>query len=163
MPLSPHEEEVLATLERELRADPELAAVLDSAPQSVPAGPPVLLRRQVVFLVAVLAGLAAVAAVAAEQLGTVGLGALTCVATVPWLVATTRSADRRSRAGAAARARRPSTARTSSTRRLLLGALLVVYALAVLPPSWRGVVGMLLSFALLPLTAWFALGRRRST
>ena len=100
MPLSPYEMKVLATIEEELRdEDPALAALsrtsLSSFSTFSPRSP--LSIGQGLLLLGALIGLAAVCTVFAERLGVVGLAVLTCVAVVPWLVATARSADHRSR------------------------------------------------------------------
>lgn len=98
MALTPDEVKVLETIEAGLRAgDPALAAAFSATRWSFPSerrsAPS---RRHVLHLVALLVGLAAVSTRFAEQLGVVGLGVLTCVAVVPWLVCTARSADCRS-------------------------------------------------------------------
>lgn len=147
MPLSPHEERVLAGVEEQLRADaPELAAALGAGPRTRPA-PPV--RPWLVLVLALaLAGLAVVGTVAGDRLGPAGLAVVTAVVAVPWLVAAARSARRPGAQGL-----------------LLLVTLPALATLAVLPAFWAAALGLLLSFSLLPVIAWFALRRpeRRGT
>lgn len=157
VPLSPHEESVLADLAEDLRADdPEFADVLGSGPQGLPPPPPLLRPRQVLGPAAALAGLAVVGALAADDLGPVGLAAVTAVATVPWLVGAVRS-RRPGPAPARTRGRRRSG--TTPVRALLLGAVPALAAVAALPAAWQAAVGLGLAFALLPVLAWVVLRR----
>ncbi len=150
MALSPHEEKVLATLERELRTeDPALAAVLSRAlPSSFPAHPFLLPIRHVLCLTAALVCLIAVGAFFGDQLGVLGMGALTYVAVVPWLVGAARSAGRRRSTAA-----EPGTQRNTARRRvggaLPLAVLLIVVALALVSPAVAA--GLLLALAVMML------------
>jgi len=164
-PLSPYEEKVLATLEEELRVeDPALAAALSRTPPSSSTATAFLPPIRLVFhLLAALTGLIAVVAFAAGQLGVLGVAAVTCAAVVPWLVRTARSAERRSRAEATSGAhaakvdREPATSAWSALPTairygvLLLAVVLFLVALALAPPAWRAVLGVVLWLVVLPL------------
>jgi hypothetical protein len=157
VPLSPHEESVLADLAADLRADdPAFADALGSGPQGLPPRPPLLRPRHVLGPAAALAGLAVVGALAADDLGPVGLAALTAVATVPWLVGAVRS---RRPDPAPARTRRRRRPGTTPVRTVLLGAVPALAAVAVLPPAWQAAVGLTLVFGLLPVLALLVLRR----
>jgi hypothetical protein len=190
MPLSPHEEplsayeqKVLAALEEEFRVeDPELDDVLSRTPPS-PSTPPALPLsiRHVVLLLAALTGLTAVVAFTAGQLGVLGIAGVTCAAVVPWLVWTARSAERRSRAEATSVPPVAMVARnhvTSAWSALptaiqhsiaLLAVILFLIAAALMPPSWRAILGVVFWLVVLPLgllrmsTRWSGATTRHGT
>jgi Protein of unknown function (DUF3040) len=164
MPLSPHEERILATLEEELRAeDPDLDAVLSQTlPSSLAARqfvPPV---RHLLHLVAALISLVVAGVFFADQLGVAGMAVLTSAAVLPWLVHAARSAERRSRAvgGSGQKSKEAAwTERASSWGAMPVvaehGAMLLVVvpilvALALMPPSWRAALGLVLTLVVLP-------------
>jgi hypothetical protein len=172
MPLSPHEEplsayekKVLAALEEEFRVeDPELDAVLSRTPPSPSTAPAFSLPiRHVLVLLAALTGLTAVVALTAGQLGVLGIAAVTCAAVVPWLVWTARSAERRSRAEATSKPPAATVPRkhvTSAWAALptaiqysiaLLAVILFLIAAALMPPSWRAILGVVFWLVVLPL------------
>jgi len=89
-------------------------------------------------------------------------GGVTCAAVVPWLVRTARSVGRRSRAEATSgscgeAAREPATSAWSALPTasrygvLLLAVVLFLVALALAPPAWRAVLGVVLWLVVLPL------------
>jgi hypothetical protein len=178
-PLSPYEERVLATLEEEFRVeDPALAAALGGTPPESSTAlavlPPI---RHVLLLLAALTGLIAVVALAAGRLGVLGMAVVTCAAVVPWLILTARSAERRSRADATSGAHAAEVARQPVTsswkalptairyRTLLLAVALFLAALALAPPAWRAVLGVVLWLVVLPsgLLRLWASGKKRGT
>jgi hypothetical protein len=172
MPLSPHEEplsayeqKVLAAFEEEFRVeDPELDALLSRTPPS-PSTPPAfpLSIRHVLLLLAALTGLTAVVALTAGQLGVLGIAAVTCAAVVPWLVWSARSAERRSHAEATSKPSAAMVARKHVTSALgalptaiqysiaLLAVILFLIAAALMPPSWRAILGVVFWLVVLPL------------
>ena len=91
------------------------------------------------------------------------MAAVTCAAVVPWLVRTARSAERRSRAEATSGAHAAKVAREPATSAwsalptairygvLLLAVVLFLVALALAPPAWRAVLGVVLWLVVLPL------------
>ena len=166
MPLSPHEEKVLAGLAEGLRADdPALADALGQAPLS--AFPPLsfpLSVRSLVVLLAALTGLTAVGTFFADRLGALGVAAATCAAVVPWLVATARSAGRHP-VGLLPR-RSLQWIRTSlatAPARVLVGVVLILGALSLVPSGWRALVGLVLTFVVLPwIVLRLALREKRS-
>jgi hypothetical protein len=149
MPLSPYETRILARIEEDLRTDdPHLAAALRAPAQPVRRGPSMLSARRALGLVAVLIGLAVVSTIFGERLGVVGLGMLTSIAVVPWLVGATRAAEKQERTTeptreitSAARDEQ-GTMEPPPTRRaaLHLFAALVLVAVAVIPLAWSGVI-----------------------
>lgn len=168
MSLSPHELEVLARIEEELRdEDPALVSALSRTPLPSPTTStfrsPVSVR-QVLLLLGALTILTALAAVLAEQLGVLGLAALTLAAIVPWLVVTARSSDDRSPGPDIAtrgprstdrNVRGPSgrTMAPAVERGALIVAVVVVTALVLAPSAWQPALTLtllLLAAALLP-------------
>jgi hypothetical protein len=164
-PLSAYEEKVLAALEGEFRVeDPELDAVLSRTPPSPSTAPGFPLPiRHVLVLLAALTGLTAVVAFTAGQLGVLGIAAATCAAVVPWLVWTARSAKRRSGAEATSEPSAAMVARkhvTSAWSALptavqysiaLLAVVLFLITAALIPPSWRAILGVVFWLVVLPL------------
>lgn len=153
MPLSPHEEKVLAGLAENLRADdPALAEALGRTP--LPAFPTLafpLSVRSLLVLLAALTGLVAVGAVFADQLGMLGMAAVTCAALVPWLVGAARSAGRGE--GALVPRSLPrwiAAALRTGSARLIVSAVLILAALSLVPSGLRAVVGLVLTFVVLP-------------
>lgn len=160
MPLSPYEMKALATIEEELRKeDPTLVAALSrtSSPPSSTFHPPLAIRH-VLRLSGALIGLIAVHTVFGDRLGVVGLAVLTSVAVLPWLIATARSAQRRSRAAGGADRRPRSVGGNGRSSRgaggplrggaaVLLAVVAVLTAAALMPPAWQPVVGFVLTFA----------------
>ena len=159
MPLSPREEEALATLEAELRAtDPALAAALDS--EQPPRSSLLVPTRNALFalvaLVAALLGLITASTLLGDRLGPAATGALTLAMLVPWFVVATRVAGR---PGSTAWVRRRGSAglrrgRPTGPGAVFTGAVLILSALAVLPPTGRAVVGLVFTLFLFP---WFVL------
>jgi hypothetical protein len=153
MPLSPHEEKVLAGLAEKLRADdPALAEALGRTPllAFLTLAFPLSVRSLLVLLAA-LTGLVAVGAVFADQLGMLGMAAVTCAALVPWLVGATRSAGRGE--GALVSRSLPrwiAAALRTGSARLIVGAVLILAALSLVPSGLRAVVGLVLTFVVLP-------------
>lgn len=160
MPLSPHEIEILDRLEEDLRVDDPTTAAAASAPPRLFAPGSALLVRHALGLFAVLISLVVASTVFAEQLGALGLGVLTCLTVVPWLIGATRSAERRQRTteptreitsadqderGARETVQPPPAARAT----LHLAAALALVALALIAPGWSGVVPLVLTFVLL--------------
>jgi hypothetical protein len=166
MPLSPHEEKVLAGLAEGLRADdPALADALGRAPLSAfPALSFPLSVRSLLVLLTALTGLTAVGTFFVEQLGALGMAAATCAAVVPWLVGTARSAGPHS-LGVLPR-RFPAWIRTSlatAPARVFVGVVLILGALSLVPAGWRALVGLVLTFVVLPwIVLRFALREKRS-
>lgn len=164
-PLSAYEEKVLAALEEELRVeDPELDAVLSRTPPSPSTAPGFPLPiRHVLLLLAALTGLTAAVALTAGQLGVLGIAAVTFAAVGPWLIWTARSAERRSHAEAASEPPAPLVARklvTSAWGALptavqysiaFLAVMLFLVAAALMPPSWRAILGVAFWLVVLPL------------
>jgi lysylphosphatidylglycerol synthetase-like protein (DUF2156 family) len=164
MPLSPHEERILATLEEELRTeDPDLAAVFDQTlPSSLTARQFLPAVRPLLQLLAALMTLVAAGVFFADRLGVPGMAALTFAAVLPWLVCATRSAERRSHAGgrpgpqpkiAVGGERPPSRGAVPIVAEhgaMLLVVLLILGALALMPPNWRAVLGLVLTLVVLP-------------
>jgi len=162
MPLSAHEKQVLATLEEDLRTeDPALAAVLgQTLPRSIAARPFLPSINQLVQLGIALTILSAVGTFFGNQLGVLGIGALTGAAVVPWLVGTARSATRRP-AAMEAPGQQPRTAagqpRSSAShpvpfahqRGALLLALVLVTLLLV-SPTWGAVLVLVLTLLMPP-------------
>jgi hypothetical protein len=190
MPLSPHEEplsayeeKILAALEEEFRVeDPALDGPLSRTPPSssiTPAFP--LPIRHVLYLLAALTGLIAVVAFTAAQLGILGMAVVTCAAVGPWLVWTARSAERRSHAEATSGTPAAMDARKQVTSAwgtlptaiqysiALLAVILFLVALALMPPSWRAILGVLFWLVVLPLgllrlsTRWTSSTPRQGT
>ena len=155
MPLSPNETRILQTIEQDLRTeDPALAAVLSGSPQSSARGPWMLLLRPALGLSAVLVTLVVAATIFADQLGALGLGVLTCIVVVPWLVAATRSTEERQRVAEPARriasVDHGGTVRLATRRAALhLSVAVVFVVLAVVPPGWNGLVPLVLTLLLL--------------
>ena len=156
MPLSPREEQALATLEDALRADdPALAAALGPTPATAPALPVAV--RHMVLLCGALLVLIVVAVVSGARLGTAGTAAATGVLVVPWLVMTARSAGR-----APVRRSPRSGRRSRATASLLgvgpgpvvVGGVVFLVALASLPPLGQAVLGLV---AMLVVVPWLAL------
>jgi len=154
MPLSPHEENALAALEEGLRADdPFLATMLERPPSSasrLSLAFPLSMPRVVELLVALL-GLIAAGTVLGNRPAV--LAAVTAALLVPWMV----GAARRSGFAGGTRARRGGG--RAAPRRIGYGALSLVVAvllvvLAVVPPTGRAVVGLVLAFLVAP---WLAL------
>lgn len=167
MPLSPYEMKVLATIEEELRdEDPALAAALSRTSSSSFSAflSPVSIRH-VLLLLGALISLVAICTVFAEQLGIVGLAVLTCVAVVPWLVATVRSAEHRSRT-AGGTDRKPSRVERNerglarnavplaAKRGALLAAVSVLVALALMPHAWHAIVAFVLTLVIAAWLPW---------
>jgi hypothetical protein len=171
MPLSPHETKVLAGLEEELRdEDPGLVATPSRAPSpSSVFRLPLTSRntistRQALLLLGALFSLVALGTAFAEQLGVLGLGALTVAAVLPWLLTTARSAQRRSRTSGAttregSRTGQKGRSRTgrglppAAERAALVVAIALVVALALAPLAWQPVLAYaltLLAAALMP-------------
>jgi len=172
MPLSPHEEplssyeeQVFSALDEDFRVeDPALAAALTRTPPSSSTAPPFLLPiRHVLHLLAALTGLIAVVTFAGGQLGVLGMAAVTCTAVMPWLVRTARWTQRRSTAEATSGAEAAIVARKhviSAWGALptamqyavpLLAVVLFLVALALIPPTWRAILGVVLWLVVLPL------------
>jgi DUF3040 family protein len=171
MALSPPEEGVLTAIENQIHVeDPKFAAALGRAPS-----PPFressspLSSRHLFQLLAVLAGVVAVAAFFAEQLGIIGVGVLTCIAVVPWLVGTARSVGRRplggkrpeGRAGTSNVSARDGSPVRRARRRctlplavVLFAVVPVVVALVLIPPVWQALV---LTVVMVPLLPWLVL------
>jgi uncharacterized membrane protein YjgN (DUF898 family) len=167
LPLSPYEVKVLATIEKELRdEDPELAAALSrtSSPSFSAFLSPVSIRH-VLLLIGALISLVAISTVFAEQLGFVGLAVLTCVAVVPWLVTTVRSAELRSRT-AGGTSRKPSKVDRNehgragnavlfaAKRGALLAAVSVLVALALMPHAWQAILAFGLTLVMAACLPW---------
>ena len=154
MSLSPREEEALATLEEALRADdPALAAAFGSTPW--PAWSRSLIPvRHVVSLFAALLVLVVCTAVLGPQLGTLATAAATAVLIVPWLVVTARSAGRRGAATATRRARRHVRGAGAplgiSPGQVSAGVLVLLVALATLPPVGQALLGLLVVSMVVP-------------
>ena len=159
MPLSPNETTILKTIEEDLRtADPALAALLSGSQQPTARGPSMLLRPTL-GLFAVLVTLVVVATFFADRLGALGLGVLTCVVVVPWLVVAARSTQERRRVTEPTRKTTSvdhDEQGTGGTVRLLtrraalhLAVALVLVMLAVVPPGWEGAALLVLTLLLL--------------
>jgi hypothetical protein len=157
MPLSPHETRLLVGPEEELR-DEDLALV--ATPSRAPSPPSVfrlpISTRQALLLLGALITLVALGTAFAEQLGVLGLGALTTAAVVPWLLTTARPAQRRSptsgattgeRSGAGpeerSRARRGLP--PAAERGAVIVAIALVVALALAPLAWQPVLAYALT------------------
>jgi L-asparagine transporter-like permease len=152
MSLSPREEEALATLEEALRADdPALAAAFGSTPW--PAWSRSLIPvRHVVSLFAALLVLVVGTAVLGPRLGTLATGAATAVLVVPWMVVTVRSVGR---AGAATARRsrrrfRGSAAPGIGPGQVSAGVVVLLVALATLPPVGQALLGLLVVSMVVP-------------
>jgi hypothetical protein len=96
MPLTPDEKDTLTALEHHLREDdPTLAAELARGPRSTRLSRAhVLLARRVALLMGALVVLAALAPVLADRFGTIGIGIVTALLAVTWLVTTARAGAR---------------------------------------------------------------------
>ena len=165
--MSPHERKVLATIEKELRADDsELAAVFDrtSSPSSSTSDFP-LSARHVLLLLGALTGLIAVYTVLADKPGPPALAAMTAVAVVPWIVAGAWSAKRRSLAPAASDGgsdvhddNRPGTSGGTgplrAKRQVLLAVVALLVILALLFPAWQPAVALALTLLAANFLPW---------
>jgi len=165
--VSPHERKVLATIEKELRADDsELAAVFDrtSSPSSSTSDFP-LSARHVLLLLGALTGLIAVYTVLADKPGPPALAAMTAVAVVPWIVAGAWSAKRRSLAPAASDGgsdvhddNRPGTSGGTgplrAKRQVLLAVVALLVILALLFPAWQPAVALALTLLAANFLPW---------
>ena len=158
MPLSPYETRILKRIEEDLRTDdPNLAAALSAPTPPVRRGPSMPLARRALGLVAVLIGLAAVSTFFGERLGVAGLGMLTCIVVMPWLVGAMRAGEKQKRTteptreSTSAGLDKQGTVEPPPTRRaaLHLFVALVLVAVAVIPPAWSGVIPLVLMFVLL--------------
>jgi len=147
MPLSPQQQKALARLEEDLRADdPALVAALSSTQSSFLSTPFPLSIRQVLLLLAALLGLVAANTLFGDRLGVFGVAVLTCAVVVPWLIGTAQSAAHKTRP-MAAYGRRP----TSAHRATPWAILLIMTALALLPPSGLAVIGLVLTLVVMPI------------
>ena len=167
MHVSPHERKVLASIEKQLRAeDSGLAAVLDrpSSPSSSTSAFP-LSTRHVLLLLGALTGLIAVYTALAEKPGLPGLAAMTAVAVVPWIVAGAWSAKRRSLAPAASDGgsdvhddNKPGTSGDTgplrAKRRVLLAVVALLVILALLFPAWQPAVALALTLLAANFLPW---------
>ena len=164
MHVSPHERKVLASIEKQLRAeDSGLAAVLDrpsSPPSSTSSFP--LSTRHVLLLLGALTGLIAVYTALAEK---PGLAAMTAVAVVPWIVAGAWSAERRSSAAAASDGgsdmrdgNKPGasggTGPLRTKRRVLLAVVGGLVVLALVFPAWQPAVALALTLLAANFLPW---------
>lgn len=97
MPLTPDEKDTLTALEHQLRADdPVLARSLTRGPR--PSRTPVgqLLRaREIALLIVALLVLAAFGPAVEDRSGALGLGLVTSLLIVPWLITSARAAAHR--------------------------------------------------------------------
>jgi len=167
MHVSPHERKVLASIEKQLRAeDSGLAAVLDrpSSPSSSTSAFP-LSTRHVLLLLGALTGLIAVYTALAEKPGLPGLAAMTAVAVVPWIVAGAWSAERRSSAAAASDGgsdmrdgNKPGasggTGPLRTKRRVLLAVVGGLVVLALVFPAWQPAVALALTLLAANFLPW---------
>ena len=165
--MSPHERKVLATIEKELRADDsELDAIFDrtSSPSSSTSDFP-LSARHVLLLLGALTGLIVVYTVLAEKPSPPGLAAMTAVAVVPWIVAGAWSAQRRSSAPATPDGgwdmhdgNKPGTSGGTepprTKRRVLLAAVALLVILALLFPAWQPAVALALTLLAANFLPW---------
>ena len=89
MPLTPDEKDALIALERQLRGDdPALAATLARGPR--PGHAHALLARQIATLLGALLVLVGIGPFVADTFGIIGVGVVTSLVIVPWLVAAAR-------------------------------------------------------------------------
>jgi hypothetical protein len=163
MPLSAHEKQVLATLEEELRTDdPSLAAVLSrTLPPSIAAHPFLPSINQLGQLATALIILSAVGTFFGNQLGVLGIAALTGATVIPWLLSTARSAARRSsttegsgQQSVLAPGKRGSSASPAVSFSYQRGALFLALGLATLmlvSPTWGAVLVLVLAILAAPV------------
>lgn len=155
MPLSPREEELLATLEAQLRVDdPAFAAVLGSA-SSEPSSRPVPTRAALLLLVtllAALAGLVVASTLLGDRLGVLATAALTGALLVPWFVAATRWAARFVAGRSAWAVGAPGSARRRpiGLRHAVLGIAAALAMIVLLPAPALGLVGLVVTLGVLP-------------
>jgi hypothetical protein len=94
VPLTPREKDALVALERQLRGDdPALATTLARGPR--PRHTHTLLTRQIATLLGALFVVVGIGPFAADKFGIIGVGVVTSLVIVPWLVAASRAAARR--------------------------------------------------------------------
>ena len=108
MPLTPDEKDTLTALEHQLRADdPVLARALTRGPRPprTPGGH-VLRAREIVLLIVALLVLAVFGSAVEDHAGALGLGAMTSLLIVPWLITSARAAAHRQDSASTARAPR---------------------------------------------------------
>jgi hypothetical protein len=152
MPLSPHEQKVLAGLAEGLRADdPALADALGRAPTAFPTLAFPLSIRSLLVLIATLTGLATLGTFFADRLGVLGMAVVTCAAIGPWLVGAARAATRRS--GDVRPRRLPpwlATPLATGPAGMFAGVLLTLVVMSLLPPGWRAVIMLMIVFVVLP-------------
>ena len=97
MPLTPDEKDTLTALEHQLRADdPVLARALAHGPRPprTPGGQ-VLRAREVALLIVALLVLAVFGPAVEDRSGALGLGVVTSLLIVPWLITSARAAAHR--------------------------------------------------------------------